>query len=370
MAGNNYGVDSFHVVVGTGDCAIHLMTHRPDENKPRILAAVLIDGGSKLRQGKGANPIGVVAEWIQQKYTTGYDNNILKFCAVVVTHWDEDHYKALMDYFFLGVKGNGKNARHPNLVYGPETDKANPLTWLYTPYWQRYYHFQSKRWVNGKPDFMSQKSGTVIMNTKNDDMPPLSDGAPIFRLRTIATEIGFKGTPKDVIGVNLFNNTGLKPQDFDTVKTWTNLWNKNLPTDPTTAVVDQDAPGLYIVAANRRVLGGEEVPWIWDPPYTAPTLTNQSSIVALVMWKDHISHYIAGDADGAFEEALHKKIFLDHDIKITSMKLSHHGSRHSTPMTMIDRFKPENVLVSNPISGYPHPGMTVVFSPLRFLRHD
>ncbi|OCL06349.1 hypothetical protein AOQ84DRAFT_78782 [Glonium stellatum] len=366
---NNYGVESFHVSVATGDCAIHLMIQNTQHDKPHILAAVLIDGGSKKKQGNAPSPIEQVIPWIQSRYSTGYDNgqdkNVLKFSAVVVTHWDEDHWAGLMDFFFQGVNGKGTNFKHPNLLYDSQSNAPIPMTWFYAPYWARYYHKESNSFVNGKPDFVyADNNGTVIMNTTDDKIPPLFTGVPIFRLRT--TENKYNNL-KDaaVVGVNLFNNVAIDSKQFGSAQTLPEMWKANPPTHPILEQIDRDAPGLYILAANRTLLGGIEVPWEYDPPSTpmyqrkAPTMTNQSSIIAIVLWKDHISHYIAGDADSFLEHVVHQLILPS--AKITSMKLSHHGSRHSTPLSMVNQFSPENIIVSNPTSGYPHPAWQLVW---------
>jgi hypothetical protein len=364
----NYGVESFHITVHTGDCAIHLMIRESQALKPLILAAVLIDGGSKRMQGNAPSPIGEVIPWIQNHYRTGQPDNVLKFSAVVVTHWDEDHEAGLLNFFFDGVKKEGSGDKHPNLIYEyePDSGKLTPMTWLYAPYWEGYTHKWSDQWVKGKPLYMScDIDGIVKMlileSIKDEPFKLKMKNVPTFRLRTqeIINTYG-------IVGVNLFNNQLIDKTLAGSIQNLDGLLEANPPTNPSSGTASDEIPGLYILAANRWLLGpDEQLSWEYDPPgvpwseRTAPTITNQSSIVAVVLWKTHISHYMAGDADSLLEEEILKTMVLSTKTKITSMKLSHHGSRYSTPLSMIAQFEPENIVVSNPRWGNAHPGKPI-----------
>ncbi|KAF3104127.1 hypothetical protein TWF102_000174 [Orbilia oligospora] len=96
-----YGVDSYHINVGAGDCAIHLLTRFTyqggNETIPRIKRAVLVDFGWEQghQWGSGYEGLKQTLGVIRRKYNLDSD---LKFDAVVITHWDGDHFHGLWPF--------------------------------------------------------------------------------------------------------------------------------------------------------------------------------------------------------------------------------------------------------------------------------
>lgn len=371
----SFGVDSYHVTVGTGDCSIHLLICKTNPlGGYTVLSAVIIDGGTGGRsEAAYPNPIDKTIQWIQDNYIPSHalEGGILKFSAVVITHWDKDHYGGLLKYFYSDVQGKPSTYQHPNLYWA----NGNPGTYLYAPYWSRFYdpHGVNPLGANGAPLWLAVEprpnveEWAVMMLSAKEFL--FSTRVPLFLLRTPNNEFG---CPEDrkALGVNLFTNSFIQGGGYANVNTLDSLLQANGP-----GYIDTDgnlqrdgrAPGLYCIAAKRRILGSGQQPWIPNPPDSrTPSTKNQSSIVVVVLWnrdtgatQPRVSHYLAGDADAAFETLLQQSLLKD--VTIKSIKMSHHGSRHSSPLEMVHAYAPTNIIVSNPESGYPHPAWQLVW---------
>jgi len=94
---------------------------------------------------------------------------------------------------------------------------------------------------------------------------------------------------------------------------------------------------------------------------------NLQSIVTVVLWKEtkEVSHYFAGDADYIKELFALAWLLKEPDpapkpppvkFQLPNMKLSHHGSSTSTPVPLVTRCSPENVILSaGENATYQHP---------------
>lgn len=89
-------VHSWHINIGTGDSAIHLLVQTVSGGIPIVHNAILIDGG--LPESSAVDAIKATIQSIRARYDCNThlrcdaDNTTLRFDAIVVTHWDQDHY--------------------------------------------------------------------------------------------------------------------------------------------------------------------------------------------------------------------------------------------------------------------------------------
>lgn len=112
--------------------------------------------------------------------------------------------------------------------------------------------------------------------------------------------------------------------------------------------------------------------------YTSPPIktSNSTSIVCIVVFpdvEDPVSHYLAGDADGELELRVAAWV----NTKVTTMKLSHHGSSTSSPLKLVKLYSPKTIVVSagnrhshpseDPILSYPS-SLCSICAEIRALR--
>lgn len=159
--GDRYRVDSIHLNIGVGDSAIHLLVKYHDEwapegppskkvrAKPTIFRACLIDGGEGCSFQKIDNAI----KKIEEIYRLPPNQESLKFDSVVITHWDTDHYKGIVDLVndklteeinkLLKTKKKKRGQltseekegiQVPFFKYGG-AGRSSPQTTFYAPYW-------------------------------------------------------------------------------------------------------------------------------------------------------------------------------------------------------------------------------------------
>lgn len=142
------------------------------------------------------------------------------------------------------------------------------------------------------------------------------------------------------------------------------LLKTNPPEDP-----EDGRPGMYCIGVMEQTF-----PYASKLPMIIPegvTKTNKVSIAAMIMWDNgagkppRCSHYFAGDASDRPEAEFVAWLKAGDVTRVTSAKLSHHGSRSSTPLTMLETFQPSNIIISNPNGRYFHPGKLVIFQICR-----
>ncbi|KAL7276584.1 hypothetical protein RUND412_000426 [Rhizina undulata] len=340
-----YGVDSLHIAVGPGDCAIHLLVENPSAPKPKILRAILIDGGEN-RTNVVPN-IKRTMDQIKEKYTVDPKNG-LTFDSIIITHWDSDHYEGVVKLIEDDIKTqlNRKTPKPPpvddlrvSFLKYTDNDRKKPATVFYAPYWDAELK-DGKTVKNGNP-------ADLRRNESNN-------GQLDFRYKIKKDENWLTGIclleTENLLGFNFLTAKGLpsdkKPEDITSPA---DLLEANKP--------DAGQPGIYCIASNQRVLGKVKGDFfIID---TQITKTNQCSICAMVIWADgHISHYFGGDADYSTERKITTWSKTDGTEAIgksvTTMKLSHHGAASSTPFDMLDKFNPRNMVISCG-DGYGHP---------------
>jgi hypothetical protein len=338
-------VDSLHVSVREGDCAIHLLVDDTG-SRPQVKAAVLMDGGMTHDVRDSGVPTTSVTlqdpplqqtmDWINRNYTC--DGGKLMFDTIVITHWDGDHYNGITEALKNAAVASIGPANIPWLKWGPA---QQPETRLYCP--ALGFPADKYRTVNGR---VSVKYGNNQFYE--------------FALYRQATNTA----PWPVLGVELFQNRAL------------DVGHQRLlsPSELIQAHGNLQ-PGLYCVAVSKLSLGRPTLPAL--PTITGPDTSekNLSSIAAMVMWPGssgspppRVSHYFAGDLDDFHEQAILDWLKAEKIEKITSVKLNHHGSSNSTPLELFTRFQPDNTFIPAPINGrHTHPSKlypTIVYSTL------
>jgi glyoxylase-like metal-dependent hydrolase (beta-lactamase superfamily II) len=110
-----YEIDSHFINIGIGDGAVHVLLEKKN-NKPQcIVRTVLIDGGLETAK----ETLAAAISDIRKKYHTQF-----RFDAIVITHWDEDHYGAVTEMLYLDAKATGESTyidRNRTKVYLPWT---------------------------------------------------------------------------------------------------------------------------------------------------------------------------------------------------------------------------------------------------------
>ncbi|KAH6611486.1 hypothetical protein Trco_001506 [Trichoderma cornu-damae] len=284
-------IESFHINVGLGDSAIHVLCTETLEFKK----AVFIDGGTGAADAV-TNIIGTIKQ-LEKRYGLDKKKLKLRFIAVVITHWDEDHWKGI-DVLL---------------------QRENHLVFL--GQYMRFYY-------EGK-DMLTTVYAPNIPNNKGNISFYKAGAAYYFRHNGSCLANARVGP--DIIGYDFLTNTkpaGKLSRDKITM-------DSLLGDDP-------EPVGMYCLASDRAVIGFNTRPrkralgqreFIYN---VLPTKTNQESIAAIIVWANkHISHYFAGDLDFWGEDLisiwLEKNMVDNGTYGITCMKSSHHGARNSNP---------------------------------------
>ncbi|KAH7246597.1 hypothetical protein BKA59DRAFT_439225 [Fusarium tricinctum] len=352
-------VESFHLNVGAGDGAIHLLTcdklaqYAPDERRV-VLQAYIIDGGRKSLTCTNliSQLIRRIEGWYKSPYTQN-GHNYLKFDGFMVTHWDNDHFGGLEKWLAIQIAphtfGNGttrdiiSRARY-------DVDNGNPLSWMYSPWkWPKESQFS----VDEDHGIGYLRQGNRLNLAKVRATHEILLGRNIFR--QIAEPIDPKYSFQNVRNLGVLLNTVNPVQEPDTPN------DLRLEVDGTTVAM----PAMYCIAAEGKKLGRNVAALHTDK--------NMSSLVFIVVWKHldgshHISHYFAGDAHIELEQALAGWLDGDYIPKdkpsaypITTTKLSHHGAHSSNPRGSFTQFQAKNILVSAG-GQYSHPTWQVVLA--------
>ena len=347
-----YLIEYYQVNIGTGDCEIVLVLEDATP-KPKVYKAVLIDGGSRISD-QSLNNIRATFEDIQDKhYANGED---IKFDAVIISHWDEDHYGRLLKLMkddLIDVTVASKTVKQVKWLKYDAT--SEPESCLYCPY----------------PSDAVAKSSNLLFN-----LPTLPerigtfdlDGAPkvcklVCDTPSIAIPMGPNPTPFST-GLGDHNLLGQELLEY--------IFNPTTQsaTSPNDLVTKSQItrPGLFCVAVNYIFLPplSSSSPYFHDNDVTE---TNKCSIVCVVVWPDfRITHYMGGDAPLSLEQGVMDWTGFEEDDAntIPIVKASHHGSVHSWPVTLGPVFKPSFILLSANNS-YFHPSKLYLPSFVLFL---
>lgn len=330
-------VDSLHISVREGDSTIHLLV---DATGPRdkVQAAVLIDGGRTHRDRNNLAgirevmlrqpPIQQTIDWINRNYVC--QGGQLKFDAIVITHWDGDHFEGITEALQNAAPAVAPRppGQIPWLKWGVNNE---PETRLYCP-------------SLGRPERGDYQVVDVLPDSREVSVKTGNEWYRFAKYYDTRTNIF------DVLGVELFRNLHLSPRD-----------QKELSPSQLLAAHNNLPAGIYCVGVSERSLARPNA--AFRPTIIGPDNSpkNRSSIAAMVIWPGtppRISHYFAGDLDDDREIAIMDWLSAETPRigKITSVKLNHHGSATSTPLELFRRFNPLNTFIPTPLNAkHNHP---------------
>ena len=129
-----YYVDTIHLNVGVGDCSIvcKLQHVAGVKAKPILISAVLIDGGYQ-------SAAAVIKQCLTVQIPNRYDVTAMGgkviLTAIVITHWDGDHYGGVMNLIRTDlmeqIKGKTKDE-----IKSLRCSFFSQSSTLYVPYWE------------------------------------------------------------------------------------------------------------------------------------------------------------------------------------------------------------------------------------------
>ncbi|KAF8230790.1 hypothetical protein L208DRAFT_101531 [Tricholoma matsutake] len=363
-----YRIGYYQVNIGIGDCEIVLLIKQTSTPKTEeIVKAVLIDGGDiNVGENLRLNNVKLLIQTLAKDFN---EPSGLKFDVIIITHWDLDHYKGVLELLFDDLLEREKKditlpPRTPKTTRGRRVgidrpgavpyqvsflkydSSGNPQSMLYIPFERTRaapYDVQYSPDPDGVFGFWASQFSRVC-NFTADSAPPLPTGDP----RTKPPEPIKPTDDSKIIGRELFSGT-LHPdaQKAGNPATLVDLYKTGMP-------------GLFCIMANNRYLKPDDDLTL-DSKYDTTTLDNRSSIGCLIIWPGGaISHYFAGDMDAQQEEKIISWTGLSPeptpatnppprpDVKNTVpiVKASHHGSSQSLPLRLCQCFKPSVILFS------------------------
>ena len=351
----DYRVDSFHINIGAGDAAIHILSSGPNTGssitKRKVQRAVFIDGGTS----HGGKPRWSISQAIftieftfecQGQLKPGDSGNrYLIFDAFIITHWDEDHFAGILEFLKDDIqqlvdRQKGGSVTQPlglsRAWYDKDTvtGKTVPSSWFYAPYWIDKHAIKEK--LGGKlKDVFTRDTDDNMTITVTQAGTGMSISAPgMLKIRTDTERL---------LGRDFFNDSwdGSWQTQWGAMSSVQGLLNANPPSDPVPDLKIQNRAGMYCIAVNEQALKNDAAVMTTD--------TNKSSICIMIIWTSGFcSHYFAGDAHSKLEERLVHWAGRNEMINggVPSIKLSHHGARTSNPESIFKGFVPRNIIVS------------------------
>ncbi|KAK7420242.1 hypothetical protein QQX98_002897 [Neonectria punicea] len=421
-----FEVHTYQVNVPLGDCAIHLLV----SNAPRyyvppntqnghlpknrtvvssaevgkdgkryglIHRAILFDGG---HDNNGAGYSGAIASerissvvqeiekyycFAEEYLTDSAKNDLstpsrhqgqdyksqLMFDAIVITHWDRDHYCGSLQMIHDDLITRWDETNHPVSSYLKYNNNQACISTLYCPAWLRGRANMAK----GSPAIFYSKldGGRAKMHLTRQWNSPLN-----FKSKAIQkTAWGSSGYlfkvvsgQKNLIGIDLFAGINVYPDDSPVNVRWRDV-------DTTLGQVCE----MYRQNPNRTVphrpifliIGACGYVFRRKDPVPRPkkecTWDNYVSISAITVWDEsdelRISHMCGGDAHVVTEDAV--RPFLTNkgnNVPIEVWKAAHHGSRTSTSVPLLKQGSPQKYIISAG-SAHGHPSwltISVLFS--------
>lgn len=205
----SYLVHSFHINVGVGDAAIHLLVELKDKQY-RVIRAVMIDAGDNVNDAP--SNVRTTIENLGSAYV--WDQNQLKLDAVIITHWDSDHYKGLPRILLDDIEEQKAKMKEKAHVAGedPPTDdeliknvqisffkyanasgkepaktgRDNPKTTVYCPLWTKAEIKTNKPPTTHWPQFgMTDKDGNPLDPLKGIIEPGVEKFISLFQAYTV-----------------------------------------------------------------------------------------------------------------------------------------------------------------------------------------
>jgi hypothetical protein len=132
--------ETFHINIGAGDCTVVCLKEATTNPKPVLHKVVLIDGGKPHQAG-------VINKFLTVQLPRLFDlkeypDGIVLIDAVVITHWDDDHFGGIGSLLAEGLTPKDPPSKDPpppppppaqfkHFRYGKD---GVPLTYMYVPY--------------------------------------------------------------------------------------------------------------------------------------------------------------------------------------------------------------------------------------------
>jgi hypothetical protein len=364
---SSWRVDSYHLGLGVvGDSAIQLLVNQPNTGGPgSVEFALLVDGGDSGGQKRILDTIQKI-----EGLTTMYDlsplssssNPTLKFNAIVISHWDTDHWSGVLfamrediDTQRESTKGPVTDLEVSFLQYEAATPpaKRTPKTIVYCPAYgipTMGCHF--------RPSPKTAAVANVDLVLRKDD-PANSIVSNAVRMRMEPTPPP-TGTNPSLIGTNILTGADLTvASGSTTISTYQAITNPaGLVQNNAPAVNGQ--PGIYIVGISMRTIGPPstnvaplpDIPGVVNETGGRPK--NKSSVACMIIWPGtppRLSHYFAGDMHWIQEQQIVRWTGTNGTRTnagswVTTVKTSHHGSKSSTPTTLLAMFNPRSLIAS------------------------
>ncbi|PPJ57972.1 hypothetical protein CBER1_09402 [Cercospora berteroae] len=365
---------------------------RPDPQAPwhalgEVRRAILIDGGQGPNMLR--NAVATIAQ-IERDYgaLAAGPPPRLQFDAVIITHWDKDHYKGFCykNDSLLTHKRYGYQVATKQVACFKYDTAGKPLTTLYCQFWE----VKSPTITPGKVEWnTTMKDGCVIagkgQTTSKDALVEFDllwrdhsrAGQPRVLPEPIARCIA---NPELMLGKNLFTGrlrTVLPAMSWRNIKDIEILAAQNNPADLDGKIEWPGAPAYYIVGCRGYFLGGADIRtrvgagnvqpmavrgphmMVIDEPFTPSKLDpNEFSIMSMLVWKHaptgipmrgqfRISMYNGGDSEWLNEAQLVDWLAQSgHTLTIDVMKIGHHGSKAGTSIKLIQQLNPSYYLMS------------------------
>lgn len=359
----SWRVDSIHLGLGVvGDSAIHLLVEQPNAGGAGLVRyALLVDGGDNGGQARVLAAIANIEALVTKYDLSPLSSPLakkLKFSAIVISHWDTDHWTGVLFAMRQDIEAQKANPNDPItdfkvsfLQYDETVNPRTPRTILYAP-------------AYGIPTtgcHLAPRPANA--NIANANLVLRKDPAPISIVRN-AVRIRYEpagapaGTASTLMGTNLITGNDLPiPPGSSTVEAYEDITSPTLlvTANPPAQTVQ---PGIYIVGISKRTIGPPPGYEVVDDGSGKPK--NESSVACMIIWPGtgvgpgsapRLSHYSAGDLHWMEEGQIVRWTGADgvRTTKggwVTTVKASHHGAKSSTPVNMLDRFNPQNVIAS------------------------
>lgn len=308
----SWNVAIYHINVNAGDAAIIVATNGQTGER----STVLVDAGTGIA---GKNRVLSILQQLQIPHIN----------AIVITHYDNDH---------LG----GLNTLLKSKVF--QTMLSN--TRLYD---------------TGK--FENDTQGVSAAFSPNQAYSKLQRSIEaLANTNTIIHCTNFDDL-SEVRGLEIFWSTATGPlQDTMTTGSLSDLIDEPVNSPAT------GKPGLFCIACNKNTVEGGVIK---KSSADHTTDINQRSI-ALIVTSDagEILHYLGGDLGISVENQLLPWLVHNATPPIPVMKLSHHGSKYSTPLTtqtpphdrgdFLSQLQPQNIILSSGNNRYGHPAIDIL----------
>ena len=318
-------------------------------------------------------------------YNFHLTDNKLKFDVVIITHWDKNHWTGVLNAMKKDIESQStadpdpKGAEVSFFKYtaGAGADPRTPDTVLYAPSFGWPTKSPSATKLTPKPKTAAEVP--LDFGFHHSEMKKQIKIDSIVKGRVESDAKKISGTDPTIVGTNVITGNRLGTYEcLQSVKDPTTLTTKNKP--------DQTGqPGIYIIAASQHYLGPDPhesafVDTIGHPVRHEVGIVdilennnekNESSVACMIIWPGakenkpaRLSHFFAGDLHYEQEKRLVSWTGADGKRDgagswVPSVKASHHGSKSSTPVEMLQKFNPRTI-VGSVGQGYGHPSEYLV----------